>query len=132
MIRRVSLCLLLFGAAAQAQTGVCGPLASFVIGDEGLEGATCTTSRLLGGGASKDCYWSFDFRSDAARAWFEDHAKLLRHCADGPVTQQGARVNHPDSFDQLTAHVENREVSLSLKDKGALSQTLVFLRVAQP
>jgi hypothetical protein len=84
----------------------------------------------MGGGVSEDCYWRYGFRSDEARTAFRDLSALLRACSDAPVTEQGAAVNHPDSFDQITARVGGRDVSLSLKDKGALGQTLVFLRRA--
>lgn len=101
---------------------------AFVERGDVAEGATCSRSKTLGGGVSQDCYWRYDFRSDAARDAFRHWSDLLRACADGPVTVEGAAVNHPDSFDQITAQVQGRAVSLSLKDKGALGQTLVFLR----
>ena len=132
MIRALSLLLTINLWAASAEAGTCTALLDFVTGDEAAKGATCSTSKVLGGATSKHCYWTFAFRSDAAREWFAEHAELLRQCADGPVSVEGATVNHPDSFDQMTAKVEDRDVSLSLKDKGALSQTLVFLRVARP
>ncbi|WP_334067799.1 hypothetical protein [Nereida ignava] len=38
-------------------------------------------------------------------------------------------VNHPDSFDQKQFCAPEYDLSLSLKDKATLSQTLVFLRL---
>ena len=41
----------------------------------------------------------------------------------------GAVVNHPDSYDLRQYAWEGGVVSLSLKDKGALGATMVFLRM---
>lgn len=116
--------------APGAHATECAALTQFVIAGEYPEDATCSTSRVLGGGQSIDCYWTFAFRVDAARQEFSDLSELLRLCADGEVTSEGASVNHPDSYDQLTTQIAGRDVSLSLKDKGALNQTLIFLRAA--
>jgi hypothetical protein len=120
--------------ASPAQAGTCTALLAFVIGDDVPrltdEDAKCTSSRTLGGGQSKDCYWSFDYRSAEATQVYEQMTELLGLCADSPVEVQTAQVNHPDSFDQVLGLVEGRKVSVSLKDKGALNQTLVFLRSA--
>lgn len=129
MIRALAVVMICCASASEADT--CDALTAFAAGQR-PDNATCTTSRVLGGGTSTDCYWAFDFRADAAIAFFDAQADLLRHCADGPVTVEGATVNHPDSYDQLTADINGQAVSLSLKDKGALGQTLVFLRVTQP
>lgn len=129
MIRALACMLTCFGSPSQGET--CDALFAFVAGQVPTD-ATCTTSKVLGGSVSTDCYWNFDFRSDAARAFFEGQTNALRRCADNEVTIEGATVNHPDSFDQFTAKIDGRDVSLSLKDKGALRQTLVFLRVSQP
>lgn len=94
--------------------------------------AQCSTSKVLGGGASKDCFWRYPLRSPEARAAFDQIARRLRVCADGPVTVQETNVNHPDSYDQITGIVQGRSVSLSLKDKGGLGETLIFLRRTMP
>ena len=121
--------------AGAAQAGECTALLGFVIGDEtprfGAGDATCTTSRVLGGGTSRDCFVAYDFRSEEARQEFNALGELLEICAEAPVVREGALVNHPDSYTQVTAQVEGRSVSLSLKDKGALGQTLIFLRRTQ-
>ncbi len=56
---------------------------------------------------------------------------MLKTLADGEVTVECGTVNHPDSYDQITTQISGRDVSLPLKDKGALAQTLVFLRISQ-
>jgi hypothetical protein len=40
-------------------------------------------------------------------------------------------VNHPDAYDLRLFRLDGAEFAVSLKDKGALQQTLVFLRVPQ-
>lgn len=130
---RLAFCILaVVLVASGAWAGECSALLRFVTGAEEPKGATCSTSRVLGGGQSTDCYWSFAFRADAARKEFSDLGHLLRLCAEGEVTVEGASVNHPDSYDQLTTQIAGRDVSLSLKDKGALGKTLIFLRHSVP
>ncbi|WP_425040942.1 hypothetical protein [Primorskyibacter sp. S187A] len=94
--------------------------------------AKCATARDLSGQTSHHCHWSFAFRADAAHTYFDTLSAALAFCSETPVQVAGARVNHPDSFDQITGEIAEQSVSLSLKDKGALQQTLVFLRVVTP
>ena len=60
---------------------------------------------------------------------FEDLVGAVADC--GKVRQPkkaAADVNHPDSFDQKVFDVGAGRVSVSLKDKGALQQTYIFVR----
>lgn len=93
---------------------------------------TCSTSRQLGGKQSVDCYWAFDYRSPNALTTFENLKQALVKCSDVDLEREEDRVNHPDSFVQVTTKVSGSTLSLSLKDKAGLNQTLVFLRVTQP
>jgi hypothetical protein len=119
--------------AGMGQAGTCTDLRTSAEALPEMQGSPlkCTVSRTLGQGASDDCHWSFAFRDAGARASFEALSDLVAACADAPLMTQGARVNHPDSFDQATGRVKGRAVSVSLKDKGGLGQTLVFLRQAR-
>ncbi len=125
---------ILFGSAAFA--GDCGALARFAtVGEVPVLQASepsCSRSRLLGGAASEDCFWAFPFRSEAAKGSFRQLATDLQACATEPTRTETATVNHPDSFDQITGRVSGVTLSLSLKDKGALGQTLVVLRRKLP
>lgn len=94
--------------------------------------AHCSVSRVLGAGRSEDCLWRFPFRSDAAQRLFERLQKEMRACSDGPLNVETTDVNHPDSFDQITGEVGGVSISLSQKDKGGLSETLVVLRRQLP
>ncbi len=87
----------------------------------------CGTSLAVSGVQSSHCYWAFDYRSDAARGGFLQVAAGVAACAD-PIAQEGD-VNHPDSYDLRQFDLGGATVAVSLKDKGALQQTLVFLRV---
>ncbi len=111
----------------------CAKFHAFAAGDAAFElyGATaiCTTSRQLGGGQSRDCHWPFDYRAQAAQVAFSELVDGLTQCTDGPVIRDTGSVNHPDSFEQLTTTINGRSFSLSIKDKGARQETLIFLRV---
>ena len=75
-------------------------------------------------------------RQNARTRWFLVQAPLLIAIGVMVSVRQkesdGEDVNHPDSFDQLPAEFGVHELSLSWKDKGALEQTLIFLRASQP
>lgn len=90
--------------------------------------AKCSASRTLGGGSTRHCYWVFDYRSDAATATFENAIKAVTQCLETQeVSPIGPEVNHPDSHAVRTYDIEGGTLTVSLKDKGALQQTLVFL-----
>ncbi|WP_415918984.1 hypothetical protein [Tateyamaria sp. SN6-1] len=90
---------------------------------------TCTTSLDLTGARSLNCRWPFDYRAKGATDTFTDLLDVTTKClnTDG-LSDQG--VNHPDSYDLRTFNTDSAQVSISIKDKGALQQTFIFLRVA--
>lgn len=88
----------------------------------------CSSSKALGGGSSDDCYWRFEYRSERAIAGFAKLASLLKACSTQLVSEAEPGVNHPDSYEQLQATYSTVELSLSLKDKAALSESYIFLR----
>lgn len=92
----------------------------------------CSSSKQLGGANSIDCYWTFDYRSAKALQTFDALKQALQQCSQAEVEKDKSRVNHPDSFDQVTVKLSDSLISLSLKDKASLNQTLVFLRATQP
>ena len=47
----------------------------------------------------------------------------------GAVVSSDTGVNHPDTYDLQMFRTVAGTVSVSLKDKGALQQTYVFLRI---
>ena len=115
-----------------AQASPCTELIRFSTGAEMPEGAICTTSRMLGSAHSVDCRWSYPYRDVLALHAFEDLLAMVTQCTDEEIVEDEAQVNHPDSYDLRQFRLGESVVSLSLKDKGALGQSLVFLRASQP
>ncbi len=87
--------------------------------------ASCRAVLELGGIRSLSCNWAFDYRADAARAAFDLLASEIAACAGDPIATE-APVNHPDSYDLLSFA---GGISAALKDKAALQETHVILRV---
>lgn len=99
--------------------------------DVGLPGdETCSLLLQLGGAKVMNCHWAFAFRDDQARAMFDALVEQIQAC-DGTrtVLEQDQRVNHPDSYDLRKFVYTDISIDVSLKDKGALQQTFVFLRI---
>lgn len=132
MIARAMTAIIVMSLPVVTYANACPVLESFITDGQlaarnGVE-VQCTISRVLGAGRSQDCFWRYPLRSEAAQDHFISLLSELRACADGPVEAAATGVNHPDSFDQITGEVSGVAVSLSLKDKGGLSKTLVVLR----
>lgn len=95
--------------------------------------AYCTRSLMLSGGVQLHCGWAFAYRAPAAAAAFETLVATVIDClGEGAAVTADLDVNHPDYYDLQTFQLGGREVGVSLKDKGGLSQTYVFLRIALP
>lgn len=91
--------------------------------------ADCTRSLELGGTRAVTCGWPFAYRDAQAVAAFERLLTDVGAC--GTVAgRDDARVSHPDSYDLRMFRVGEAEINVSLKDKGALSETWLFLRAA--
>lgn len=91
---------------------------------------TCSTALALSGETSKHCAWPFDYRSEAATQAFEALVTAVPACLELDVAAADDQdVNHPDFYDLRVFNPAQGEVGISLKDKGALQQTYVFLRV---
>ena len=97
------------------------------------ETAQCTRSLVLSGGSQVHCGWAFSYRATAATNAFEHLVNTVTGCLGGAAHVTADQdVNHPDFYDLQTFQLNGREIAVSLKDKAALSQTYVFLRVAVP
>lgn len=94
--------------------------------------AKCKTALALSGETSIHCAWPFAFRSIQATDVFEALLKEVPTCLEtSKLPTDDLNVNHPDYYDLKTFTTESLEVGVSLKDKGGLQQTYVFLRVAK-
>lgn len=91
---------------------------------------TCQTA-LQTTGETLVCYSEHPFRSETATALAEKIEAKIAACFDAPVRQQDAEVNHPDSYAARWFDVPAGRLYLSVKDKGALQKTLVFVRAAK-
>ena len=94
-----------------------------------LDADDCSMSIAIGGARTLHCHWRFAYRADEANALFERLHEALADCSGGAEPEADQQVNHPDSYDQRRFGIGGVPVSVSLKDKGALQQTLVFLAV---
>ena len=94
----------------------------------GHDKAICSTSRLLGGHTQTTCYWVHDYRAPSARIQFDLMQGQIESClGKDAALPADLAVNHPDSFILNQYAGQGLQVSLSLKDKGGLNQTLIFL-----
>jgi hypothetical protein len=90
----------------------------------------CQLPMTLKGGIAHHCGWPFAFRTSEARAAFEAMLDSVKECmGEGAEVTTDLGANHPDTYDLKTFHTESGTVRVSLKDKGALQQTYVFLRI---
>ncbi|MFK7869266.1 MAG: hypothetical protein AB8B58_08505 [Roseobacter sp.] len=98
----------------------------------GMSGtAPCKTSLMLSGGTQAHCSWAFAYRAAVAQETFQQVLADVTACAgDHAEITADQDVNHPDFYDLQTFRVNDFEVGVSLKDKAALGETYVFLRVS--
>jgi len=109
-----------------AREGFAGNAASLPV----LRGASeCEFARQPGGGIYY-CVWSYRLRAAEARRAFEEMDGQLRAClGQHAQARSDPGVNHPDTYDARQYPVLGARVTVSLKDKGALQRSLVFVRV---
>jgi hypothetical protein len=94
-----------------------------------LTGAkSCQMTLGLGGVKAYHCAWEFDYRAPAAQSTFAAFDTDLATCF-AASSQHDQGVNHPDFYDLREYAVKDAVVRVSLKDKGALGQTYVFVAV---
>ncbi len=134
----VILCCLLPGLPAGA-TDFCAEITRLLTDRDSWAGtlelagaqATCRTALSLEGTQSLHCGWGFDYRAPAAQAQFDAGLAALSDClGEDAAVQPDQMVNHPDFYDQRVYTTPSGELGLSLKDKAALGQSFVFLRIA--
>lgn len=93
--------------------------------------AVCTQSLMLTGATQVHCRWAYAYRDPTASQAFDHLRRAVADClGDAARVTEDPDVNHPDSYDLQTFWLGGQEVGVSLKDKAALAQTYLFLRVA--
>ncbi|MDG2340434.1 MAG: hypothetical protein P8L32_04465 [Paracoccaceae bacterium] len=113
-----------------SENGLTAELPKIVLQEFDPSLASCTFSTNISGAISFSCHWGFSYRTKEALEAFEAMLSDLALCADptlGVVTDQN--VNHPDFYDLRMLNIQGGEIALSLKDKAALQQTFIFLRL---
>jgi hypothetical protein len=108
-----------------------GVTTSFHLSSRTLTQVECAPSRGLSGTVALHCAWPFEYRSVQSLDAFESLLGQVAACAN-PIAADTSSVNHPDSYDLRQFSSGVGVISVSLKDKGALNQTYVFLRVELP
>ena len=137
MFTRFSLtCALLLGPAV-ARADICGDVrgltaqaqAGFVETPTPLAGTKfCQMTQGIGGVQAYHCAWEFAYRAEAALSTFVAFDTELAACFD-VASQHDQGVNHPDFYDLREYAVTGAVVRVSLKDKGALGLSYVFVAV---
>lgn len=134
-MRMISACL----SICLGSQAVADPFCDAILGLDGQGAASvltlpsggaetqCTRSLALGGGSQLHCGWAFDYRDAAAIDAFTQGLASLEGCFVQTTPDQD--VNHPDFYDLRLFEADGQEIGMSLKDKAALGQTYVFLRV---
>ena len=76
------------------------------------------------------CGWEFPYRAQHAYDTFDEFVRGVNECIGQHATlHTDQSVNHPDYYASRRYEMEWAEVSVSVKDKGALGSTFVFIRV---
>lgn len=120
-------------ALIERTTQQSGSGASLALPDQPDVLSNCRSYQAQGGAVALSCGWPFAYRAGAAWDAFDLLIARLGRC-NGVVTipTDQTVVNHPDSYDQQMFHLSGTTLSVTLKDKGALAQTYVFLRMEMP
>ena len=90
--------------------------------------AICTRYVGLNGQTATACHWVHPFRAETAQVQADDIWRDIAICVPGSQQAPDTGVNHPDSQAQRNWGSDAGTFSVSIKDKGALQSTLVFLR----
>lgn len=127
--------LLALPMSAAAQD--CAPLAAQRVDYTAITpltaGAECREVLTLSEGRQLHCHWPHTYRAASAQAQFDALVALTTDCLGaGALEPQDLAVNHPDFYDLRQFSDAAGGVSISLKDKGALQQTYVFMRFSPP
>ena len=99
------------------------------MGFAGKASTSCAFIVFPGRADGKACQWIFDYRSEAAQRYFQQMVAEVHACKGAVALPKDQPVNHPDSYELISYQLGNEVLTVSLKDKAALDQTFVFLRV---
>ncbi len=95
-----------------------------------LAGASYCSVTKKSKSSSYQCGWEFPYRAQQSYDTFEELVRGVNGCIGQRATLHSDRnVNHPDFYALRRYETEQADVSVSVKDKSALSRTFVFFRV---
>ncbi|MGI9500071.1 MAG: hypothetical protein ACR2P3_08535 [Geminicoccaceae bacterium] len=76
------------------------------------------------------CTWKFQYRAANAYTTFKKLDLELKECiGDRAVLHKDQSVNHPDFYDSRIFQLDQAKITVSVKDKGALGNTFIFIWV---
>lgn len=95
-----------------------------------LDPPKCQIIRSLGGANQFHCAWAFQFREIAAKNAYNLLNQHVAECfGNNKAGLLDKQVNHPDTYQQRQHEIGPVKLSISIKDKGALQETYVFMNV---
>ncbi|MGR3513153.1 MAG: hypothetical protein ACU0GG_10335 [Paracoccaceae bacterium] len=119
---------LLAQPSAAAECLMLETLDAFAVTDTPPSGATCSTYLTATAAKGVSCHWAFAFRDKKGLLFADELWATLSTCRAGDRLGADQIVNHPDSYDLREWRTSSGTYAISVKDKGALNRTLVFLR----
>lgn len=120
--------LVMTAQSADAGCALLDKFDAFSTSNSAPEQAICATYLTAAATTGASCHWTFGFRDPAALTFADELWTELTVCRGGAHRADDQRVNHPDSYDLREWAAERGVYAISVKDKGALNSTLVFLR----
>ena len=122
-----------FGALTEAAQGSAADMQSATEMAEILAGAApdiCERARIHAAPDELICTWPFILGDTAAPALLDHLSTAIIYCVPDAVRlPPDMAVNHPDFYKLHQFEMTGAAVAVSLKDKGALGQTFVRLRL---
>ena len=89
----------------------------------------CSTYLSESGTAGFSCQKQFPYRSQAAKEYADILWTQILICEPGKQIAKDQQVSHPDSYELLQYKTASELYAVSVKDKGALNATYVFVRI---
>lgn len=117
-----------FGPAAFASCDRLDALEAYKTTQSPPVGAKCATYLGQSSRSGVSCHWEFAFRDASATSFAAEVDRAVQQCRRGQLHGPDMLVNHPDSYDLREWDTATGIYSVSIKDKGGLNKTLVFLR----
>ena len=92
---------------------------------------SCVKAQVLGQGVTVNCRWGFDYRSAGLEESFEHLSDTIANCFKITAQKSDHPVSHPDYYKLRQYEASGRMISVSIKDKGALEHSFIFVSVSQ-